>query len=151
MTLNDERGWKKMAKYTYIEWANEVKDVINAEKALTAEIKARIIEKADALIETQVKKADYNAKNTKKATAKGASAATLEKADNIARILDSEPKTTADINSLLGTEYTPLQVANAAKYIVGAKSAKIVRDTVNAKGLTAQKEYTAYTLITDEQ
>ena len=54
--------------------------------------------------------------------------------------------TAAEINAALGTDYTALQVANAVKYIEGAKASKVIRKTTNAKGLTAEKEYTAYSI-----
>lgn len=134
------------ARYTYITFAEEVKAILEGKIEITAEVKARVAEKADALIATQTAKKDYNAANPKKSTAKGASAETQAKATQIATILDGEPKTAAEINELLGTEYTALQVANAVKFIEGAKSEKVIRDSVNAKGLKSQKEYTAYTL-----
>ena len=52
--------------------------------------------------------------------------------------------TAAEINKALGADYTALQVANAVKFIEGIQSCKVVRDTVNGKGLRQQKEYTAY-------
>lgn len=132
-------------KYTYITFAEEVKALIKGEIEITAEIATRVIEKADALIATQTAKKDYNANNPKKSTAKGASEETKAKANAIAEILNAEPKTATEINAELGTEYTALQVANAIKFIEGAKSEKVIRNTVNGKGLQQQKEYTAYT------
>lgn len=133
------------SKYTYITFAEEVKALIKGEIEITAEIATRVIEKADCLIATQTAKKDYNANNPKKSTAKGASEDTKAKANAISAILNADPKTATEINALLGTEYTALQVANAVKFIEGATSVKVVRDTVNAKGLNQQKEYTAYT------
>lgn len=133
------------ARYTYITFAEEVKAILEGKIEVTAEVKARVTEKADALIATQTAKKDYNAANPKKSTAKGASAETQAKADQIAGVLTSEPKTAAEINAELGTDYTALQVANAIKFIEGATSTKVIRTTVNGKGLKADKEYTAYT------
>lgn len=131
-------------RYTYVDFANEVKAVMNGELVITSEIAKRISEKADALIATQTAKATYNANNPKKSTAKGASEETKAKANQIRAILSAEPLTASEINAKLDTEYTALQVANAVKFIEGAQSVKVIRETVNGKGLKSQKEYTAY-------
>lgn len=130
-------------KYTYVTFAQEAIALANGE-AITDT--ARFIEKANALIATQTNKAAYNAANPKKTAAKGASADTQAKAAQIGAILDTTPKTAAEINALLGTDYTALQVANAVKFIEGATSVKVIRESTNAKGLKSQKEYTAYTI-----
>lgn len=135
------------ARYTYITFAEEVKAIVNGTLTVTDEIKARVNEKAQALIDTQTSKKAYNADHPKKSTAKGASADTQEKANAISAVLANVPEgamTASEINAELGTEYTALQVANAIKFIEGATSVKVIRDSVNAKGLKAQKEYTAY-------
>ena len=134
------------ARYTYITFAEEVKALIEGKLEITVEVAARITEKADALIATQENKAAYNAKNPKKTAAKGASAETQAKADQIKAILTDVPKTGAEINAELGTDYTALQIANAVKFIPGVKSEKVVRETTSSKGLKAEKLYTAYTL-----
>ena len=133
-------------RYTYAKFATEVIAVLNGEIEVTAEVKERMTEKANALLAAQAAKAEYNATHPKKNTAKGASEATKAKAEAIRSVLGAEPMTAAEINTALGTDYTALQVANAVKFIEGAKSCKVVRKTTNAKGLTAEKEYTAYTL-----
>lgn len=130
-------------KYTYVTFAQEAIALANGE---TITDTARFIEKANALIATQTNKAAYNAANPKKATAKGASEDTKAKAAQIGAILDTTPRTASEINALLGTDYTALQVANAVKFIDGATSTKVIRESVNAKGLKSQKEYTAYTI-----
>lgn len=135
------------ARYTYISFAEEVQAIVNGKLTVTDEIRARVNEKAQALIDTQTSKKTYNAEHPKKSTAKGASADTQAKADAITAVLPDNADnamTAAEINAELGTEYTALQVANAIKFIEGATSIKVIRDSVNAKGLKAQKEYTAY-------
>lgn len=102
-------------------------------------------EKAQALLNAQATKQAYNAAHPRKSSSNGPSGDTKARAAQIATVLDSTPKTAAEINAELGTEYTALQVANAVKYIEGAKSCKVVRSTINGKGLKADKEYTAYT------
>jgi len=137
----------KNTRYTYIDMANEIKGLLTGEIAMTAEIGTRVIEKLDALIATQQSKADYNKANPKKSTAKGASEDTKAKGVQIAGVLPNNAEnavTASEINSLLGTEFTALQVANAVKFLDGAVSCKVIRESVNAKGLKAQKEYTAY-------
>lgn len=135
---------KTTSKYTYAKFAEDVIRVANGEVQLTAELSARLTAKANDLLTAQVKKAEYNAAHKSTKTPKGASAETKAKADAIAAVLSATPMTAAEISAAVGTEYTALQVANAVKYIDGAKSCKVIRDTVNAKGLKAQKEYTAY-------
>src|SRR5215510_11690691 len=130
-------------KYTYVTFANEAIALANGTPLTDV---ARFIEKATALIATQESKSAYNKANPKKSTAKGASEDTKAKAAQIAGVLNTEPLTASDINELLGTEYTALQVANAVKFIEGATSTKVIRESVNAKGLKAQKEYTAYVI-----
>ena len=135
------------ARYTYIAFAKEVKALIEGELEITAEVAARITEKADALIATQESKAAYNAKNPKKTAAKGASAETQAKADQIRAILgytEDAAKAARDINAELGTDFTALQVANACKFIPNIQSCKVVREVTNSKGLKAEKLYTAY-------
>jgi hypothetical protein len=136
----------KNSRYTYVNFANDVIRITNGE-TLTAEELTRIREKAGDLLTTQNNKAEYNKANPKKATAKGASEATQANANAIGAILPNDSDnamTAADINTALGTEFTALQVANAVKFIDGATSTKVIRETVNGKGLKAEREYTAY-------
>jgi hypothetical protein len=130
-------------RYTYVNFAQEAIALANGE---TINDIARFIAKANDLQATQEAKAAYNKANPKKATAKGASDETKAKAAQIGAILTNAPKTAAEINAELGTEYTALQVANAVKFIDGARSEKVIRETVNAKGLRSQKEYTGYAI-----
>lgn len=135
---------KTTSRYTYASFAADVMAVVNGEIEVTAELRDKMTAKAADLLAAQTKKAEYNATHPKKNTAKGASAATQEKATAIAGVLGAEPMTAAEINAALGADYTALQVANAVKFIEGVQTAKVIRSTVNSKGLTAQKEYTAY-------
>lgn len=132
------------SRYTYISLGQDVIAVLEGKLEVTDEVRTRMVEKAKALIDTQTTKKEYNAKNPKKSTAKGASEETKAKANAIAQVLTDVPMTGAEINSAIGAEYTALQVANACKFIPGVESVKVIRDTVNTKGLKSQKEYTAY-------
>lgn len=134
-------------RYTYITFAEEVKGLIAGTVQLTPEIATRVTEKANDLIATQSAKKDYNANNPKKSTAKGASEETKAKADLISSVLPNSADTAmtaSELNETLETEFTALQVANAVKFIEGATATKVIRETVNGKGLKQQKEYTAY-------
>ncbi len=131
-------------KYTYADFAKDIIALTSGEIELTDNKRRAIAEKAQALLDAQTAKAEYNKAHPSKSKAKGASAETLAKANKIKTALTKTPKTTAEINEELGTDFTALQVANAMKYIDNAKAAKVIRDTVNNKGLKAQKEYTAY-------
>lgn len=132
------------SKYTYKQFGLDIIALAKGELELTPEVSIRLMEKAQALVNAQESKAAYNATHPKKSTAKGASAATMEKANAIKNVLTASPMTTAEINAALGTDYTALQVANAVKYIEGVTSEKVVRTVTNSKGLTSEKEYTGY-------
>lgn len=132
------------SKYTYKQFGLDIIALAKGELELTPEVSIRLMEKAQALVNAQESKAAYNATHPKKSTAKGASAATMEKANAIKSVLTASPMTAAEINAALGTDYTALQVANAVKYIEGVTSEKVVRTVTNSKGLTSQKEYTGY-------
>lgn len=132
------------SRYTYAMFASEVIGIVNGEIELTPSIIERVTAKATDLANAQAKKAEYNATHPKKSGAKGASAETKAKAEAIKTVLSAEPMTAAEINKALGEGYTALQVANAVKFIEGVQSCKVVRTTVNGKGLKADKEYTAY-------
>lgn len=134
------------SKYTYTLFATEVMGIVKGEIEITPDVAERVCAKAAALLATQEKKAVYNATHPKKATAKGASADTAAKAEAIKGVLSSTPMTAAEINAALGVDYTALQVANACKFIPGVVTSKVIRSTVNAKGLRADKEYTAYAI-----
>lgn len=132
------------SRYTYAQFAADVIAVMNGEVEITADLREKMTAKAADLANAQAKKAEYNAAHPKKSAAKGASAETKAKADAIKGVLGTDPMTAAEINKALGADYTALQVANAVKFIEGIQSSKVVRETVNGKGLRQQKEYTAY-------
>lgn len=132
------------SKYTYTLFATEVMGIVKGEVEVTPAVAERVYAKAAALLATQENRAAYNATHPKKSAAKGASADTAAKAEAIKGVLTSEPMTAAEINAALGADYTALQVANACKFIPGIATTKVVRSTVNSKGLRADKEYTAY-------
>ena len=69
-----------------------------------------------------------------------------EMAKAIAAVLCHEPMTAAEINAILGKEYTPLQISNAVKCISGAAATKVRRMVRNTKGFQMEKEYAAYYL-----
>lgn len=131
-------------KYTYTMLANDVIALLNGEIELTELPKAAMLAKATDLLNAQANKAAYNAAHKAERAPKGASEETKAKAAAIKSALSGTPMTTAEINAALGKDFTALQVANAVKYIEGAKSCKVVRETVNGKGLKSEKEYTAY-------
>ena len=72
--------------------------------------------------------------------------ASIQRAKKIATVLSSTPMTAAEINAALGESYTPLQIANAVKFISGVIFARTTRMTRNTKGLQVEKEYAAYYL-----
>lgn len=133
-----------MKNYTYANLALDVITMLNGEPVKTDT--GVMLEKAEALLQAQLNKAAYNATHPRKSTAKGPSEKTAAVMAAIKPVLGTEPMTAADINAALGTTYTALQVANAVKYIDGVTACKVVRTTTNAKGLKADKEYTAYKL-----
>lgn len=133
-----------MKNYTYANLALDVIAMLNGEPVKTDT--GVMLEKAEALLQAQLNKAAYNATHPRKSTAKGPSEKTAAVMAAIKPVLGTEPMTAADINAALGTTYTALQVANAVKYIDGVTACKVVRTTTNAKGLKADKEYTAYKL-----
>lgn len=134
------------SKYTYAAFASDVIALAAGEIELTAELSAKLSAKASDLLTAQTKKAEYNAAHPSKSKPKGASAETMAKANAIAAVLSDVPMTAAEISDACHTNYTALQVANAAKYIEGIKTCSVVREVVNKKGLKAEKEYTAYSI-----
>ena len=105
---------------------------------------AEVIEKLEGMVEQEVKRAEYSATHRKPSQAKGPSEATKAVAAEIARVLNGTPLTAAEINAVLGTDYPALKVANAVKFIPGAQSQKVTRETVGKNGLRAEREYTGY-------
>lgn len=133
-------------KYTYTNLATDLISLLDGTKSLTELPTSAMRDKAVALLNAQETKKAYNAAHPRKSSSNGPSGDTQSRAAEIGAILTGTPKTAAEINAELGTDYTALQVANACKYIEGCKSCKVVRSTINGKGLKADKEYTAYTV-----
>ncbi|MBP9987935.1 MAG: hypothetical protein KBT46_00400 [Ruminococcus sp.] len=131
------------SKYTYTAFAHDIINIANGELELNAELAEKIKEKASDLLATQEAKAKYNAEH-KTSKAKGASEKTKALSEKVKAILSATPITSAEMSAILGDELTPLQIANACRFIEGVQSTKVIRDTVNSKGLKMQKEYTAY-------
>lgn len=134
---------------TYIEFAQEVMDLTETLKKNTTNMdtmkKLEILRQvAERLFKAQTKKAEYSKTHPAKSKATGASEKTLATCAELKAVLTNEFQTGAELNEAANTSYTPLQISNAMKYIDGVTSAKVVREITNAKGLTAQKEYTAY-------
>lgn len=137
----------KTTRYTYITFANEVKEILEGTLEITPEVTKRMTEKADALIAAQTSKQEYNATNPKKSAPKGASAATKALAEKISEVLgkgEETARTGAEINALLETDLSPLQIATAVKFVEGATSCKVIREALNNRGLRSEREYTAY-------
>lgn len=133
---------KTNSRYTYIGFAEDaIRLATGKELSVSAET---FIDKANALLATQNAKAEYSKKQASKAKPKGASQATKENASAIEAVLSETPQTASELNAAMGLELTPLQVANAVKFIEGAESCKVVRETINGKGLKSEKHYTAY-------
>lgn len=134
-----------MAKttFTYEDWTNTVIGIVNEEIEITDDIRAAVIEKAEAFRATLETKKNQ----TSKRKPKGASAATKERAAAIVAVLTTEYQTSAEIAAKMGVDITPLQISNALQYAEAKiESGKVVRTVTNSKGLTAQREYTAYRL-----
>lgn len=103
-----------------------------------------VVEKLEAMIKQETKRAEYSATHRKPAKAKGPNPETAERAALIESILTGTPVTAAEINQILGTTYTALQVSNACKFIAGVQSQKVTREMVGKNGLRAEREYTGY-------
>ena len=152
MTNNVE----KKVKYTYemfaknaIEIATTLQDIEKEKNCNFGFNFENFISKANALIEQQLKKKEYNATHPKKSTSKGASEKTLATVAKIQPILKKGKNnaiTGAEINAITGENFYALQIANAVKFIEGVQSIKVIRSTINSKGLRQEKEYTAYYL-----
>lgn len=127
--------------YTYATFAQDIIAMANG-REISVDIET-FINKANALYEAQVKKAEYNATHKRASTSK-MSDETKALIENLKKVLKNTPQTGAELNKAMGTEYTALRIANAVAKIDGVKSTKVIRTTVNSKGLKADREYTAY-------
>jgi len=109
------------------------------------------VEKAEKLIERETKKSEYS-KSNKKPTVSKVSDTTIANAEAILGVLSTEPMTTAEINAALGTEFEPLTVSNAIRYIeretaiVKSKKVESVTRVKNGVQCTDQSPKTAYAL-----
>lgn len=103
-----------------------------------------VMDKLAGMVAQEVKRAEYAATHKKPSKAKGPGAETLARAEQIKAILTDSPATTAEINQMLGTDFSALQVANATKYIEGVNSSKVIREVVDKNGLHVERQYTAY-------
>lgn len=138
---------KTANNYTYAMFGNDIVSLAKGELELTPELSVKLITKAQALITAQEKKAAYNAAHPSKTKSKGPSDDTKALAKKIAAVLSDTPMTAAEIGIAIREADIPaLRVSNAVKFIEGVKKTKVVRETVNNKGLMAQREYTAYSL-----
>ncbi len=137
----------KTTRYTYLTFANEVKEILEGTLEITPEVVERMTAKADDLIAAQTAKKEYNAANPRKSAAKGPSETTKALAEKISEVLgkgEETARTAAEINALLETDLSPLQIATAVKFVEGATSCKVIREALNNKGLRSEREYTAY-------
>lgn len=135
---------EKKERYTDAMLYNDLVQIVTVADLEEAKRNA-IIEKLLKKQEQVAKRAEYS-KEHRKPTASKVSEATKTIAAEIGAILTDTPITTAEINDVLGTDYTALKVANAAKFIPGVATARVVRPMVNKAGLRMEKEYTAYFL-----
>lgn len=131
--------------YTYVTFAQDIIAMLNGEN--TTGSREDMLAKAESLYSANVKKSEYNSTHKKKTEAKGASEATKAIVAELERVLSTTPLTTSEINSALGTDYTALRISGAVKFMTGIEKVKVVRTTVNSKGLKSDREYTAYKRI----
>lgn len=136
----------KKTKYSYQDMITDCMNYIPMADFIPADKKVQIMDKLGALADSYTKKAEYAAAHRKPSQAKGASADTKARAQEIAAVLTDTPMTSSEINIALGKDYSALQIANAVKYIEGAEKSKVIRETVTKAGLRAEREYTAYFL-----
>lgn len=132
--------------YSYIDFANDILAFVDGNLTLTPDLCDKFRSKASALLNAQVKRAEYASAHPSKSKAKGASETTIARAAMIRSVLTDTPQTAAEIAALCDTEepLTALQVSNAMKYIEGAKVSKVIRQVTTKKGLMAEREYSAY-------
>lgn len=136
----------KKEQYTYMDMVTDCTNYISASADIPAAKKEQILDKLNALADSYTKKAEYAATHRKPSKAKGPSAETKERAEQIKGVLTDNPMTTAEINVALGTNFSALQVANAVKYLDNVQTAKVIREAISKDGLRADRQYTAYFL-----
>lgn len=133
------------ARYTYIDLATDVIALANGAIADDA-IRGRMVDKAIALLDVQKTTALTSPVSGQSGSTSVASAHDSQKiADDILTVLSYQPMTAAEINTVMDTEYTSLQILNAMKLCEQeVASEKVIRTTLDAKGLRAEREYTAW-------
>lgn len=131
--------------YTYIDFSNDIIAMAKGEE-MTQEQISNIIEKAEKLKLSAINKANYSATHKSPSKSK-VSEETKDLINKIQSILTRSPQTATDISEKLQIELTPLRVANCIKYIPNVTKTKVIRSTINSKGLKADKEYTAYMMV----
>ena len=136
----------KKEQYTYAQMVEDLQGYVEISEIIPEAKKAQILDKLAALAESYAKRKDYAATHRKPSQAKGPGEATLAIAKEVESVLTDTPMTSAEIAEALGTDYSPLRIANAAKYIAGAQSQKVVREVVDKNGLRQERQYTAYFL-----
>ena len=129
--------------YTDKQFFMDVLDLIE-EADLDDVTRGAMVAKANGKLDQLAHRAEYAATHRKPSQAKGASDATKALAAEIGAVLTDTPMTTAEINEILGADYSPLRVSNAVKYIPGVVSQKVVRETVDKNGLKVERQYTGY-------
>jgi len=133
-----------MAKtFTKVDFANSVIALVNGDVELTKELAENMLDKANALLASEANRKAY-AETHKTSKAKGAGEKTKALIAELTKVLDKTPKTSAEISKELGRDISALNIANATKYMENVDKTKVVRTTINTKGLKSEKEYTAY-------
>ena len=134
----------KKETYTYAQMVEDLQGYVEVSEIIPTAKKAQILDKLAALAESYSKKSAYAATHRKPSQAKGPGEATKELAAKVAEVLGDVPMTSAEIAEALGLELSPLRIANAAKYIPGVVSQKVVRTVIGKDGLKAERQYTGY-------
>lgn len=141
---------KKNTRYTYSQFAKDVLKLLGCVDVSEFGLNyGKMSEKAEALIEQQERKKEYNANKRAENAGKPKELSDKMKA-LIALIKPAIPKginnavTGADINRITGSELYAMQISNACSHIPNCQKTKIIQQVENSKGLKQEKEYTAY-------
>jgi len=132
-----------MANYTYKMFCENILTVLDnlpTDYPNLEEMKKKCL----AFYKAQSTKAEYA--STHKKNISKVSQETLNNGKEVLEILSKSatPLTGMEIAAVAGKNWKPIQVSTYVKFVPEIGTTKVVRETVNAKGLTAQKEYTAY-------
>ena len=139
-------------KMTYVEFGKIVKTL-----SATIEDKAlakAVYDKAQDLIDVNMKKAERQAeRQASKPRESKVSAATLSKAERIKSVLEqaTEALTGDEIEDIVQLSMTPLDVANAIKFVDNVVKSKKKMVRVDKKGETVERMLTAYQILTDSE